>query len=199
MFSVIVAMCLFALSMSISPGPVNLIVLSTGVNHGFKKSMPFVSGATIGFTLLLLVIGLGLATFAARNQTFLNILSYIGSAFIAYMGFQIARTKGDRLDVGKAERPHFFQGFILQWVNPKAWIASLAGVSAFSLANSQSHEQLLLFVSLYFVICYICLTGWALLGAKIAHFLNDEYRRRIFNLVMGTSLIVVALFLVLMR
>jgi threonine/homoserine/homoserine lactone efflux protein len=63
--SVIFAMCLFSLSMSISPGPVNLITLSTGVNHGFKNAMPFVSGATLGFTLLLLMVGLGLGGLAS--------------------------------------------------------------------------------------------------------------------------------------
>ena len=57
--SLLFAMFSFSLAMSISPGPVNMIILSSGVNYGVKKTIPYVSGATIGFTLLLLFTGLG--------------------------------------------------------------------------------------------------------------------------------------------
>ena len=88
--SIILAMSLFSLSMSISPGPVNFITLSTGANHGFRSAVPFVSGATICFTLLLLLIGMGLGQLAEDHAAFLDLLGYGGSALICYMGYKIA-------------------------------------------------------------------------------------------------------------
>jgi len=133
--SVIFAMCLFSLSMSISPGPVNLITLSTGANHGFKNAMPFVSGATIGFTLLLLMVGLGIGGLASQNQVLLDLLGYGGAAFIYYMGYKIVLSKPE-IQIQSKTRPVFYQGFLLQWLNPKAWIACISGISAFNLADS---------------------------------------------------------------
>lgn len=196
MLSVIFAMCLFALTMSLSPGPVNLISLSTGVNHGFKSAMPFVFGATIGFTVLLLLVGLGIGRFAAQNPLALEVLGYIGAAFIAYLGYKIARSTPDIKVSSKASLPTFHQGFFLTWLNPKAWIASLAGVSAFGLANSSL--MLSIFVSLYFFICYACISSWALLGSKVTVLLAKPKNLQIFNRAMGGSLMIVALSLAIM-
>ncbi len=194
--TVIIAMCLFSLSMSISPGPVNLITLSAGINHGFRRTMPFVSGATIGFTLLLLLIGLGMGSILSINDIFPTILAVGGTAFISYIGYKIAVSKPE-INVSSSEIPGFWQGFLLQWLNPKAWSACLAGLSAFNLANS--HEKLAIFISLYFVICYISIASWALVGERVKTLFEKPRSVRILNMVMGGSLIMVALYLLFLQ
>lgn len=190
--SVILAMCLFSLSMSISPGPVNLITLSTGVNHGVRSAMPFVAGATVGFSILLLFIGLGVGQVAAENTSLMAMLGYIGSGFICYMGYKIATSDGN-VEIKRQNRPTFFQGAALQLLNPKAWIACLAGVSAFNL--SASYEALIVFSILYFVICYASVSSWAVLGSRISYLLTNDRNLVIFNRVMGGILIIVAVYL----
>ncbi|MCG8428476.1 MAG: LysE family translocator [Chromatiales bacterium] len=190
--SVIIAMGLFSLSMSISPGPVNLIALTSGVNSGFRRAMPFVSGATIGFTLLLSVVGLGVGVFVAESPLFLGLLGYLGTGFICYMGYKIA-TSTPEIKVASQRVPSFSQGFLLQWLNPKAWIACLSGVSAFNLAGS--YLMLAVFIGLYFVICYASIASWALVGDKIQRFLLNERYLRVFNTSMGGMLMLVALYL----
>lgn len=192
--SLILSMILFSLSMSITPGPVNFITLSSGVNYGFRNTMPFVSGATIGFILLLLSIGLSLSMVSSMLPSLLKILQYSGSAFIAYMGYSMIQTKG-KLKSAKTQQPTFIQGFLLQWLNPKAWMASIAGISAFNVANS--FHQLILFVIIYFIICYICIALWALAGDKIKDWLNNDKNMNIFNRLMGASLIIIAAFLLI--
>ena len=194
--SVIFAMCLFSLSMSISPGPVNLITLSTGVNHGFKNAMPFVSGAAIGFTLLLLMVGLGIGGIASQNQTFLGLLGYGGAAFIGYMGYKTVSSKPE-IKIQSKTVPVFYHGFLLQWLNPKAWIACISGVSAFNLADSL--PMLVTFVSLYFIICYASIASWALVGDKIKILIAKPGCLRIFNSLMGGALIMVALYLLTLQ
>jgi len=191
---IFIAMCLFALSMSLSPGPVNLISLSSGLNFGVKKSLPFVSGASIGFTLLLLCVGLGVGTVVVNTPIFLDVLCIIGSSFIGYMGVKLASSKAELVFTEK-KLPSFNQGFVLQWLNPKAWIACVAGVSAFNLIND--FGQLLVFVSLYFVICFICIACWAVAGQKVSQYLTMPRYIRVFNLLMGGLLIAVALYLFL--
>jgi threonine/homoserine/homoserine lactone efflux protein len=182
--------------MSISPGPVNLITLSTGVNHGFRLAIPFVSGASIGFALLLFAVGAGFNQLALQYQPLMNLLGFIGSAFICYLGFKIASSKPE-ISIEKAIRPTFYQGVILQWLNPKAWIACMAGVSAFNLAGST--EQLMQFVTIYFVICYASIAGWALLGTKLTGLLQSPASLRVFNALMGSSLMLIAVYLVVMQ
>jgi threonine/homoserine/homoserine lactone efflux protein len=190
--SMIIAMCLFSLSMSITPGPVNITTLSAGANYGFKRAMPFVSGATIGFVLLLSAVGLGLSQIAAQMTTFLDILSYAGTGFICYMGYNIAIAK-PRIETQSERIPQFKHGFLMQWLNPKAWMASLSGVSAFEL----THSRLMLFVfcSLYFVICYVSIAGWAMLGSQLRTWIENKRFFRLFNRIMGAVLIAVALYL----
>ncbi len=187
-----IAMALFALTMSISPGPVNVLTLSTGINHGFRKAMPFVSGATIGFTVLLIAIGSGIGTLVSENQALMSALSIGGSIYLCYMGFGMMTAVSD-VKTSAAPVPTFFEGALLQWLNPKAWIASLAGTAAFNTAGSVF--DLAVFVSLYFLICYASIASWAFTGDKIGVFFTSAKNLRWLNRGMGAGLVLIALYL----
>ena len=189
--SLIIAMSLFAFSMSVSPGPVNLVTFSSGLNYGFRPTLPFVAGAASGFTLLLVVVGLGLGEIIALNPLLMQVLAYSGSAFICYLGYKIA-TADPQLPVSPESRPRFFQGAILQWLNPKAWIGSLAGVSAF---EATLGNGLIVFAGLYLVICFFSVSVWAYAGAMISDLLRDRRTLQWCNRAMGGVLIVVAIYL----
>jgi threonine/homoserine/homoserine lactone efflux protein len=192
--SVVISMLLYSFSMSASPGPVNLITLSSGVNNGFRQTMPFVSGATIGFVVLLLGIGLGLSTITDLYPNLLNTFKYLGSGFVAYMGLSLFRS-GAMLGAGKQSQPTFMQGALLQWLNPKAWVACLAGVSAFN--ASESLQQLILFSGIYFMICYLSIALWAFSGHQIQGLLKRPSFYQMFNRLMGSILILVACWLLI--
>lgn len=189
----ILPMFLFSLGMSISPGPVNMIILSSGINHGVKKTIPYVSGATIGFTLLLLFIGFGFLQIINAFPSFLKYLTIIGSAFILYMGYKIASSTS-KIEINQeSTKPKFYEGFLLQWLNPKAWIACASGAAIFS--SPESPVPFLTFASIYFVVCYASLAAWALLGDKISFLLHSQKRLRGFNVFMGLLLILTAAYL----
>jgi len=194
--ALILAMCAFSLSMSITPGPVNIICLSSGVNHGFKKTLPFVSGATIGFVLLLITIGSGLSSLADPDSIFLTLLHYLGSGFIAFIGVKIIADQ-DRVETNKKQQsiPTFVDGALLQWLNPKAWLACVAGTVAFGV--NEANNQLWLFVGIYFVICYLSIACWAIVGEHIKNWLKTPKNMRLFNFIMGGLLCFIAVYLVL--
>ena len=189
--SLIIAMSLFALSMSVSPGPVNLVTFSSGLNYGFMQSLPFVAGAALGFTLLLVVVGLGLGEIIALSPVLMQVLAYAGTAFVCYMGYKIA-TAHPELPGASERQPHFFQGAALQWLNPKAWIASLSGVSAF---EATLGNGLFIFASLYLVICFFSIAVWAFAGARVSGLLCDRGNLQWCNRIMGGLLVIVAIYL----
>jgi len=183
----------FSIVMSISPGPVNIIIVTSGINHGFKKTFSFILGATIGFTLLLFLLAIGLKSILDLYADFLFYVEIIGSSFIVYMGYKIATSLGEISIENKENKiPTFYNGFLLQWLNPKAWIACISGVSMFV----NNDKTLFIFVLIYFVVCYLCLSFWGILGQKIAMFLSTNIRLRIFNMIMGSILIFSALLLI---
>ena len=196
MISTILAMAVFSFVMSFSPGPVNLISLSIGFNRGFKTALPFVSGATIGFTLLLFCIGLGLGSITKQFPVIFNVLSIVGSSFILYMGYKMSRSSS-AIELEKDNLPSFLDGVLLQLLNPKAWAACLVGVTAFGAADDFS--KLSLFTIIYFAICYVGIGSWAFIGGKIFQKLNSPSSVIIFNKVMGIGLILVGLFLLIQR
>lgn len=191
--SLIIAMFSFSLAMSISPGPVNMIVVSSGASYGVRKTFPFVSGATIGFTLLLLFLGLGFYKVIDLYPSILKYLAVMGSVLIIHMGYLIASSK-PALDIKEQKQPTFIQGFLLQWLNPKAWIACVAGISLFSVPDS--HQLFLTFSLVYFLTCYFSLLFWSVLGDKVTIFLNSESKLKFFNQLMGGLLIITACFLI---
>ncbi|SRR5579883_2166948 len=187
--TLLLAMFSFSLVMSITPGPVNMIILSSGINYGVKRTIPYVSGATIGFILLLFFIGFGFSQFINAYPFFLTYLAIVGSLYIIYIGYKIASSKTE-LEICKKDAPKFYEGFLLQWINPKAWIACVSGASIFS--SEGSYDSFLTFTIIYFIVCYISLSIWAILGDKVSYLLKDNFRLRLFNFTMGLLLIITA-------
>lgn len=190
----ILPMALFSLTTSISPGPVNFIALSLGTQKHKRQAFAFVSGATIGFTVLLALLGLGMEQLLTTYQPLLMVFNILGSLFIAYLGYKIFISQSpistDRNNVGG-----FMHGFLLQWLNPKAWGSCLAGHAAFQTSNAT--ELLALFTLIYLIVCFLGVGSWAVAGTQISHLLSNQRTLRLFNRLMGSALILLALFLAL--
>jgi len=196
MLSTIIAMSIFSFVMSISPGPINLIIVSSGASYGVKRTMSFVSGATIGFTLLLMFVGFGFIKIIQAYPVLFDYLSLAGSLFIIYIGYKIVTAPTSGVEVKNDERiPKFYEGFLLQWLNPKAWIAAASGISMFSSTNN----HLLAFIMIYFVICYACLSVWAILGNATTMLLKFNNGLSFFNKGMGFVLIATACYLIYLQ
>lgn len=186
-------MALYALTMSISPGPVNAIILSSGVNYGLKPTLPFITGATTGFIILFMIVNFGFNQINLENNLILQILGYIGSLFLIYIGYRIATSKPE-LAIEKQNTPTFWQGFILQWLNPKAWLASLAAVSAFGLSGQPA--LILAFSAIYYIVCFFAISLWAIGGAQLAHLITNPRQLTLFNRFMGSTLVLLSFYLI---
>lgn len=188
-FTIFLTMFSFSLVMSISPGPVNMMIITSSINNGFARTFSFISGATIGFILLLLCIGLGLSKIINLYPDILLYVEVFGFTFIMYMGYKVLSSKPN-LSINKNDKVNlkFYEGFLLQWLNPKAWIACISVVSMYS-----SLEFFSIFVIIYFIVCYLSLSFWGILGSKVTRFFDTDFKLRIFNIVMGLILIFCAI------
>ena len=193
--TVLLSMAAFALASSISPGPVNVVALSAGAQHGFAASMRHVTGATLGFTLLLLLIGLGLHELLAHFPNLIDIVKWAGVGFLLYMAYKLAVDDG-KLGADKPSRgPSFAYGAAMQWLNPKAWLASLAGMGAY--AADGDGRVVWQFTVVYFVVCYLSIASWAYAGTFLRRYLQEPKRVRFFNRVMAALLAASALYLLI--
>ena len=189
----LLSMAAFALASSISPGPVNVVALSAGAQHGLAASMRHVTGATVGFTVLLLLIGLGLHELLAYFPGLIAVVKWAGVGFLLYMAYKLAVDDG-RLGAEKSARaPSFAYGAAMQWLNPKAWLASLAGMGAY--AADGDGRLVWQFTVVYFVICYVSIASWAYAGTFLRKYLQEPKRVRAFNRMMAALLAASALYL----
>lgn len=189
----LLSMAAFALACSISPGPVNVVALSAGAQHGLAASMRHVTGATVGFTVLLLLIGLGLHELLGHFPDLITIVKWAGVGFLLYMAYTLAADDG-QLGANKPARgPSFAYGAAMQWLNPKAWLASLAGMGAY--AADGDGKLIWQLTAVYFVICYLSIASWAYAGTFLRKYLRQPQRVRFFNRVMAALLAASALYL----
>lgn len=189
--TLLLAMASFALVASITPGPVNSLALTSGVHHGFRRSLSFVTGATVGFTALLLLAGIGMAGAVARWPLLDTLMRAAGTGFLFYLAYRLWRADGGMQAGVPGAPPGLWAGASLQWLNPKAWIAAVAGMGAYGLRDGM--VSVLAFASLYFVICYASIALWAFLGERLSQVLGR--RMQAFNRAMAGLLAISAIFM----
>jgi threonine/homoserine/homoserine lactone efflux protein len=194
MITVMLSMVVFALIGAISPGPVNIIATGSGASFGFLPTMPHVIGATVSYTLIVLLVGLGLNQSLTVFPEITNTLKYIGSAFLLYMSYKIATATptptavGAETDVKVQQPPTLIEGALSQALNPKAWLVSMSGVSVFVSVHSQATLYLLVFCAISFTVCFVGISTWAAMGHMIGALLSTRKRQIMFNIMMGLML-----------
>ncbi|MFJ7792953.1 LysE family translocator [Pseudomonas sp. NPDC096950] len=188
--SLMISMAAFALAASITPGPVNIVASSSGAQFGFRASQRHVAGATLGFVLLLVLMGLGLHELLRLWPVLTRIVQLAGVAFLLFMAWKLAIDDG-RLNAGQSGKaPSMFYGALMQWLNPKAWLACVAGMGAF-VADGDA-RLVWQFAAIYLVICYLSVGCWAYAGTFLRGYLSNAKGLRLFNRTMALLLVVCA-------
>ena len=59
-YDILLALIAFAFVSSITPGPNNLMLMASGANFGFRRTIPHMLGIGLGFTFMVLLVGAGL-------------------------------------------------------------------------------------------------------------------------------------------
>ena len=183
------ALALFAFVSSITPGPNNMMLMSSGLTFGWVLTLPHMLGVGIGFTVMIFAVGVGLgALFEAVPQLYLG-LKIISVAYLLYLAWKIANS-GPIGDGGRAgARPMtFLQAAAFQWVNPKAWVMAVTAIAAY--APKQAFFTNVLIVALVFGIINLpCISAWVMFGNILRAYLRNAKTVRIINIGMALALV----------
>jgi threonine/homoserine/homoserine lactone efflux protein len=179
----------FMTSMGITPGPNNILVASSGVNFGFRATVPHILGITVGYPLMLLMVGLGLAKMFIAIPPTHQVLKYVCIAYLLYLAWRIARSAAPG-EAQTIKRPMtFMQGAAFQWVNAKGWVAALSAVTTYTAVDRTLPLQIMVLALLALTITLISVSCWTFFGALMRRFLHTTGRLRWFNYSMAALLV----------
>lgn len=183
------ALAVFAFVASATPGPNNLMLLASGVNFGFWRTIPHMLGVALGFTFMILVVGLGIAQVFAAVPRLYEVLKWVSTAYMLWLAWKIAMSGPVSAQADAAGKPMtFLQAALFQWVNPKGWAMALTGASVYTVPAL--YLLTLTIVAVVFgVICLPVVMCWASFGARMRGFLQDPARVRLFNIAMAVLLV----------
>ena len=166
--------------------------MSSGANFGFKRTTPHLLGVTLGFMLMLVLVGLGIMQLFDLFPPSYLILKVFCIAYLLYLAFKIATSNAQQKASSESKPFTFIQAALFQWVNPKAWAMALSAVSLYA---PDKNLTSVLIVSLVFGLINLpCVRSWTLLGEKLQHWLASPKRLKAFNYLMAILLIASVMF-----
>ena len=193
-----IAFVLFAIVAAFTPGPNNAMVLASGLNFGFRRTLPHVLGIAIGFGIVVLIAGFGLGAVFKSMPLLYAALKYGGAAYLVYLAWRIATSGGiDDKDSQRGEPLSFIGAMLFQWVNVKGLIAAISSVAIYSAIAPYPYNVLFL-GAVFGLVGFVSAAAWALFGASLRGLLSTPRAVRIFNVTMAV-LLVASLYPVLME
>ena len=184
----LLALAVYALVTSITPGPNNFMLLASGVNFGFSRTIPHMLGIGAGFLLLLLAIGLGLGALLTAFPALHVALKIAGGAYLLYLAWKIAMSRSLSGKNGGDARPlTFLEATAFQWVNPKAWMIATTGMAVYTDPANPLGSMVLVAI-IFAAVNLPSVSSWAAFGSVLRGFLADPVRLKWFNIGMGLLL-----------
>ncbi|EEA94669.1 LysE family translocator [Pseudovibrio sp. JE062] len=180
----------FAFVMSISPGPGNFLLLASGANFGFSRSLPLVFGISLGFLSMVFGVGVGLGQVLTELPMLYTALRVACAAYVLWLALKIGRSRalGSGETEKMAEPISFVQASLFQLLNPKAWAVALIVTVSYTSAESYM-TSLLLLIAVFAVVNIPSISVWALSGSALRNLLAKGNRIAVFNIGMALLLI----------
>lgn len=190
-FELLAGLALFSFVSSITPGPNNLMLMASGANFGFRRTLPHMLGVGLGFTAMVTLVGLGLVGLFDAYPLSYEVLKVVSVVYLVYLAWKIATSAapaGTEASVETQGKPiTFIQAVLFQWVNPKAWTMALTALTVY--APSQNLTAVLIVAFVFGAINLPCVSSWTLLGQQLQRWLTSRRRLVVFNVSMAVLLI----------
>ena len=164
----------YAFASSITPGPNNLMLASSGIAFGMRRTLPHLIGVPAGFASLLLMCGIGVGALLLGLPSAELVLKLAGTAYLLYLTWTLRNAFSA---VGKASdgRPlRFHEAFLFQFANPKAWLMGVSAAALFLPEGGATFESLMTLCGVFVLINVPCITSWAALGTSARFLLGKR-------------------------
>jgi len=189
-FDLLLGFALFALVTSITPGPNNTMLLASGVNFGFNRTIPHMLGITCGFFVLVVAVGFGLGAVFQTYPMLYTVLRYVGAAYLLYLAWKIAHSGPvSESEKGESKPISYLGAAAFQWVNPKAWIMAIGAISTYTPMQGY-FTNVIVIAAVFALINLPSVSVWAGCGTLLRNVLKDRRWLRLFN--WGMALLLVA-------
>lgn len=179
---------LFTFVAGITPGPNNMMLMASGLNHGVKKSIPHYLGVCLGFPVMVAIVGFGMGGLLFKYPAIYLYLKIFGVTYLLYLAWKIANSGNQKAPEDIKKPFSFLQAAAFQWLNPKGWTIAIGALAAFS-----TKENILIgvisVILVYFLVGFVCGAFWLKLGQKLNRFINTQARIRYFNISMAVLLV----------
>ncbi|WP_133484820.1 LysE family translocator [Aliiroseovarius marinus] len=186
-YDLLFALVAFAFVSSITPGPNNLMLMASGANFGFARTIPHMLGVALGFTLMVVLVGAGLMQLFDLYPVSYTVLKAGSVVYLLWLAWKIARASEPGTGTAGGTPMTFLQASAFQWVNPKAWAMALTAISAY--APSRDMGAVLLVAVIFGAVNLPSVSTWTVLGQKIRVILTNPARLRAFNITMALLLV----------
>ena len=183
------SLLLFVVSAAFTPGPNNLLIMSSGLNFGVRRSVPHLLGICFGFPAMVIVIGFGAGVLFERFPIIHHVIKVLGVLYLSYLAWRIATAETGSSTSERTKPFTFIEAALFQWVNPKAWIMATSAVATFTTVGSELHFQIALIVLVFFSMTWPSAGVWLLFGASLKKILNSPRQQRVFNISMALLLL----------
>ncbi|MBL8651022.1 MAG: LysE family translocator [Sphingopyxis sp.] len=182
------ALSAFALVSSITPGPNNMMLMASGANFGLRRTVPHALGVGVGFTLMIVLVGVGLMGLFDLFPVLNTVLKVVSVAYLLWLAWKIANAAAP----GEGENPRgkpmtFVQAMLFQWVNPKAWTMALSAIALY--APDRNFVAVLLVAIVFGIVNLPSTSIWAVMGTALRGWLSSPARLRAFNWTMAALLV----------
>ncbi len=193
-----IALVSFYFVMYVTPGPNNAMVLTSGLKFGFIKSIPHMSGITIGHILQLILVCLGLGKIFQIFPSLQNILKIVCSIYLLYLGYKIIGSFS-KIKEDDSRPLKFYEAALFQIVNPKAWTISSMAASSFLPKDGNLIISIFFIASIALVICPLSISPWAAFGSAIRNLVKNNKIKALIEYFLAFLLLVTAILIVIQK
>ncbi|WP_298261478.1 LysE family translocator [uncultured Litoreibacter sp.] len=181
------ALILFAFVSSATPGPNNLMLMASGANFGFRRSIPHMLGISIGFMLMVFLVGIGLMQIFDQFPESHLILKVASVGYMSWLAWKIANAAPPKGAEATGTPMTFLQAAAFQWVNPKAWAMALTAITIY--APDRSVLAVTLVAIIFGAVNAPSVSMWTVLGQQMRRLLTKPARLQAFNYTMAALLL----------
>ncbi|HEY7843199.1 MAG TPA: LysE family translocator [Bradyrhizobium sp.] len=184
------AFVVFAIVMFFTPGPNNIMLLSSGLTYGFRPTVPHILGITFGFAFMVGAVGVGLGAIFLAYPILQTILKWGGVAYLVYLAAAIALSDPVKPEQGGRRKGPmtFFGAAMFQWINAKGWVMVISTITAYA-AIATFPLNIAIQVAISLVLGALSCSAWAMFGSALRPLLSSPGVVRIFNIVMAILLL----------